>query len=48
MMLLYKLSCVCVCVCCVVCSDRCAEALFEEEADDQTLPVAILEALMKV
>ena len=45
MMLLYKLSCVCVCV---ICRDRCAEALFEEEADDQTLPVAILEALMKV
>lgn len=28
--------------------DTCAEVLFEDDADDQSLPVAILDALMKV
>ena len=28
--------------------DICAEALFEEAADDQSLPVAVLDALIKV
>lgn len=30
------------------CSDSTAEALFEDEGEDQSLPVCILEALMKV
>ena len=37
-----------VCVYLSICSDHCAEALFEEEADDQSLPLVILEALLKV
>ena len=31
-----------------LCRDACAEALFEDVSDDQPIPVAILDALIKV
>lgn len=33
---------------CVFHRDTCAEVLFEDDGDDQSLPAAILDALMKV